>query len=450
MPRESSQPVFEALESRLLMSSGSVQPIWPLTQQPTSLIAGDGGCCNFPLGLPSPVPAPVGPFQSVPFVPLMNGSRAANLPLNLQWPLFGMGMAARNADELAALGIDVDQLPAIDFDRYMVVVVAQGAQSAPWNTLRVEGVVQTDGGLYVYSSVEPGVEPIHIPEQTACQIYAVIAVPKSDLPVYSMTTGLGAMPIDGPREMRGIEARAGHNRRVRAAAHVEDGITTTSASVILNGKRSVARNRESIISYSWSFDGEQIAVGKMPTVDLPVGRHEITLTVIDSRGRISTDTVIVNVLAPKGRKAVAAPVSASAIPFTELASGVALGAIRIGDAGIIERPRLHGDGLVVIRNRVQLEQLDAEVRDALPQVDFTKSMIVVMHMELTAGCTLVVNGVELTGEGIVVRTRGLDMRQPEYGYPCVMLTNFCAIAIPQSDEPVLGNFQGRQLIFQPA
>lgn len=60
--------------------------------------------------------------------------------------------------------------------------------------------------------------------------------------------------------------------------------------------------------WSWSVDGvAQVLTGIAPTVTLPVGTHEISLTVTDTAGAADTDTLSVTVVAGKGGGAKGGP-----------------------------------------------------------------------------------------------------------------------------------------------
>jgi hypothetical protein len=50
-----------------------------------------------------------------------------------------------------------------------------------------------------------------------------------------------------------------------------------------------------IVAYTWSENGSQIAAGVAPQVPLAVGAHTLTLTVTDSAGATATDTVVITV-----------------------------------------------------------------------------------------------------------------------------------------------------------
>ena len=80
-------------------------------------------------------------------------------------------------------------------------------------------------------------------------------------------------------------ANAGANQNV-----METG--TGKANVILDGSLS-SDDDGTIISYIWTVNDNEIAKGSNPAVDLNVGTHEITLTVVDNAGGISNDAVII-------------------------------------------------------------------------------------------------------------------------------------------------------------
>ncbi|MCG8697517.1 MAG: carbohydrate-binding protein, partial [Bacteroidales bacterium] len=77
---------------------------------------------------------------------------------------------------------------------------------------------------------------------------------------------------------------------------VTDADNNGSESVTLDGSGS-SDSDGSIVSYVWTEGGSQIATGVNPTVSLPVGTHNITLTVTDNDGATDADNMVVNVLA---------------------------------------------------------------------------------------------------------------------------------------------------------
>ncbi len=71
-------------------------------------------------------------------------------------------------------------------------------------------------------------------------------------------------------------------------------ISGTKATITLDGSLSSDPDGDKL-TYSWADeDGERIATGEKPQIDLPVGKHRINLTVSD--GEMSdTDTVVINI-----------------------------------------------------------------------------------------------------------------------------------------------------------
>lgn len=51
----------------------------------------------------------------------------------------------------------------------------------------------------------------------------------------------------------------------------------------------------SIVSYSWSSDGQELSTQANPTLELPVGVHDIKLTVEDNEGAIDTDMLTIKI-----------------------------------------------------------------------------------------------------------------------------------------------------------
>jgi hypothetical protein len=77
---------------------------------------------------------------------------------------------------------------------------------------------------------------------------------------------------------------------------VNDADGTGAESVTLDGSGSNDPDGN-IVSYVWSEDGNQIATGVSPAVNLTVGAHTITLTVTDDGDVTGTDQVVVTVVA---------------------------------------------------------------------------------------------------------------------------------------------------------
>ncbi|MGA0597692.1 family 16 glycoside hydrolase [Enterovirga sp. CN4-39] len=81
-------------------------------------------------------------------------------------------------------------------------------------------------------------------------------------------------------------AKAGNDQFVTAEAG------EGTASVTLDGDWTLNPGNDQGLSYSWTDrDGNVVATGASPTLDLAAGQHQLTLTVTDSDGNVSTDDV---------------------------------------------------------------------------------------------------------------------------------------------------------------
>ncbi len=67
-----------------------------------------------------------------------------------------------------------------------------------------------------------------------------------------------------------------------------------SEGVMLNGMASIDADG-SIVNYSWAMNGQQISFSATEVVELPIGEHEVILTVTDDDGAIDKDTITVTV-----------------------------------------------------------------------------------------------------------------------------------------------------------
>ncbi|WP_157089868.1 family 16 glycoside hydrolase, partial [Bosea sp. WAO] len=85
-------------------------------------------------------------------------------------------------------------------------------------------------------------------------------------------------------------AKAGNDQFVSAEAGQD------KASVTLDGDWTLNPNNDAGLSYVWTNrDGNLVAEGATPTLQLGAGQHQLTLTVTDSAGRVSTDDVRITV-----------------------------------------------------------------------------------------------------------------------------------------------------------
>ena len=156
-------------------------------------------------------------------------------------------------------------------------------------TLNGAGSTDSDGTIVSYSWIEGGSQ------------IATGATPTVDLSVgthnitLTVTDDDGAtafdtvvITVDGGTVDQPPVANAGPDQTVT------DVDTSGSEMVTLNGSGS-SDSDGTIVSYSWTEGGSQIATGASPTVDLSVGTHNITLIVTDDGGATAFDTVVITV-----------------------------------------------------------------------------------------------------------------------------------------------------------
>jgi O-glycosyl hydrolase len=103
----------------------------------------------------------------------------------------------------------------------------------------------------------------------------------------TVPTGFGSDALSCAGVLR-PNANAGSNQNFT----VSD--STDKVEVTLDGSSSTDSDG-TIISYIWYLNDTIIATGSNPTIDLPIGRHEITLIVTDDNGGTDYDKVIINV-----------------------------------------------------------------------------------------------------------------------------------------------------------
>ena len=97
-----------------------------------------------------------------------------------------------------------------------------------------------------------------------------------------------------------VEAFVG-NQAPTADAGPDQTVTDADSSgdedVTLDGSASTDADG-TIVSWSWTVGGQEIATGEMPTVSLAVNTYAVTLTVTDDEGATGTDDVVITVSAP--------------------------------------------------------------------------------------------------------------------------------------------------------
>lgn len=115
---------------------------------------------------------------------------------------------------------------------------------------------------------------------------------REEIPELDMTN-ICYRPENGEyRELSGIcdvsiLADAGENQTIEC--------TGEETEVTLDGSGSTGSG-EGTLSYEWKLDGEVIATGMTPVVNLPMGSHAIELTVSDTNGNTSSDDVQIDIV----------------------------------------------------------------------------------------------------------------------------------------------------------
>ncbi len=144
-------------------------------------------------------------------------------------------------------------------------------------------------------------------------------------------------------------ANAGSDRTIT------DSDDNGSERVMLDGSGS-SDSDGSIESYSWQEEGEEIARGVNPTVDLAIGTHTITLVVTDDDGATARDEVVIEVVRPSqspSAPAVTPEITAEVTPDAGSAPSVTGFVLVDADADADLRPLEDGDtiteGTITIR-----------------------------------------------------------------------------------------------------
>lgn len=134
--------------------------------------------------------------------------------------------------------------------------------------------------------------------------YRLKAVQGEKASPYSNIASATAGDLSDPTPLK---ANAGKDQTVTAG---EDG----TASVTLDASASTVPEA-TIAAFHWTLEGEEIATGVNPTVNLSVGAHTITLTVSDQEGDADSDEVIIRV--QEADEVLAAPAHLSAEGVSE-------------------------------------------------------------------------------------------------------------------------------------
>ncbi len=167
------------------------------------------------------------------------------------------------------------------------------------------------------------------------------------------SSGVGR--IENPTLVPGVVINEVPTAQAGADQTVTDSDNNGSERVMLDGSGS-SDSDGSIESYSWQEEGEEIASGVNPTVDLAIGTHTITLVVTDDDGATARDEVVIEVVRPSqspSAPAVTPEITAEVTPDAGSAPSVTGFVLVDADADADLRPLEDGDtiteGTITIR-----------------------------------------------------------------------------------------------------
>lgn len=159
-------------------------------------------------------------------------------------------------------------------------------------------------------SLPPNASSVVLPDAPNLRIFAMSL---------ATNTTPETAPAGGPLDRKlSPWANAGAAQTVNAAA------TNGTATVTLTGAGSLDPDGV-ITSYAWSMNGNLLATGVNPVLNLPIGTNTILLTVTDNQGQTAVDETTVVVLPPLLVTLAATPTNGPAAPLTVQFNGQASG-----------------------------------------------------------------------------------------------------------------------------
>ncbi|UCD24472.1 MAG: hypothetical protein JSW51_00705, partial [Gemmatimonadota bacterium] len=191
---------------------------------------------------------------------------------------------APSIEDTATVTVVVNQVPTADAGSDQVVrdVDLNGSEQI---TLDGSGSTDADGSIVEYEWREG-------PAVIATGVNPTVTLSVGDhFITLAVTDDAGATATDVVM----ITVTAGNlppSAEAGLGQRVSDADGSGSEPVTLDGSGSSDPDG-TIVGYAWLLNGEQIAAGVGPTVDLAVGQHTITLAVTDNEGAVDTDEVII-------------------------------------------------------------------------------------------------------------------------------------------------------------